>query len=820
MSEHDRENLPARSDDEAPRPAYASHEPRSYEGNGHVADDEIELRELLGVLVRRKWMVLAFVAAAVAGTGLLIHFEEPTYRAQALVRMEDTQRAMAGGLDQAARERLGGGSAVDPLRSQLQVLTSAQVLGQTVDQVGLRLAPIDNGLFLSQLQDIQVDASVPPDTLALEFGAEGVSVQGGAGTAEAAYGEPLELAGVRFTVPRHPGVDQALLQVRHRQRAVDRLRDDLQARPREETDVVEVEYTSRDPELVHQVVNAAVEAFRERNVQTARQDAERRRVFLEEQMDQADSLLSDAQRTLSDFRSRERVYSSQEWFAAQQEGLMNLEVRREELDADRGMYRSILDGLQEAEPGEMSSRLESLVASPEIAENPVVAGLFDQLVRYEASRDSLVSGPWGASRDNPDVRSLEEQIMSTRDRLEGTVRSHMGSVDARIEALDDLMGRTSAQIAELPEVEAEEARLVQRVRSMENTVDQLREEFQRARISEAVEAGQVDVIDLASAPLEPEGAGRALKLTLGLMLGLMLGGGAAFLAETLNTRIRQREDMESTLQVASLGVVPRLPINGGSGAFAGAGGRVRGLIGGKGNGAGSSVNGSMGELVTVSDAQSPHAEAFRTIRTNLLFSESVRSLRTLVCTSPTPAEGKTTTTANLAVAYAQQGVRVLLVDCDLRKSRVHKLFGFPREPGLTDLVLGKASWEECCREISVEGMDVLGAGTHPPNPSELLGGARMRKALDAFRERYDMVLLDTPPLIAGPDAAILGSLCDGVLLVVRAGQTEREAGQQAVRQLHTVGARVLGAVLNDPDGELPKYSSYYSYQYKYYSEGD
>jgi capsular exopolysaccharide synthesis family protein len=169
------------------------------------------------------------------------------------------------------------------------------------------------------------------------------------------------------------------------------------------------------------------------------------------------------------------------------------------------------------------------------------------------------------------------------------------------------------------------------------------------------------------------------------------------------------------------------------------------------------------------------------------------------------------------VAYAQQGVKGLLVDCDLRKARLHRMFGFPGEPGLTDLVLEQAGLDEVVHDFPVEGLDVITSGAQPPNPSELVGGARMRSTLEGLCRDYELVILDTPPLIAGPDAAILGSFCDGVLLVIRAGRTEREAGQQAVRQLHTVGARILGSVLNDPDGELPRYSSYYAYQYEYYS---
>jgi polysaccharide biosynthesis transport protein len=347
--------------------------------------------------------------------------------------------------------------------------------------------------------------------------------------------------------------------------------------------------------------------------------------------------------------------------------------------------------------------------------------------------------------------------------------------------------------------------------------DQLREEFQRARISEAVEAGQVEVLDYAAVPLEPVGSRRSLKLALGLVLGVMLGGGGAFLLENLNTSIRRREDLEETLQLPSLAMIPQIRPGKKRGAKtalpAGAGGN-----GGNGKGAAVVANGAEAPaLVTISDVRSSGSEAFRSLRTNLLFSDSARGLKTLLVTSTGPSEGKTTTAANLAVTYAQQGMRVLVIDCDLRKPRLHAAFGTGREPGLTQLVLGYATAEEVVRETPVENLFIIPAGTIPPNPTELLGGARMRETLAAVAEGYNMVILDTSPTSAGADAAILGAACDGVLMVIRAGKTDRDAARHALGQLGTVGARVLGGVLNDPDAELPKYGGYYGY-YEYYGE--
>jgi capsular exopolysaccharide synthesis family protein len=189
-----------------------------------------------------------------------------------------------------------------------------------------------------------------------------------------------------------------------------------------------------------------------------------------------------------------------------------------------------------------------------------------------------------------------------------------------------------------------------------------------------------------------------------------------------------------------------------------------------------------------------------------------------VITSPGPEEGKSTTAANLAIAFAQQGERVLLIDCDLRRARIHKIFDETNLPGLTTILVTGENLANAIRQTRVPGLNILPSGPLPPNPAELLGSAQMTALLDRLSENYDLLILDTPPLLAASDAAIVSRIVDGAVVVVRAGSTERSALQTAVQQLGTVGARVLGTVLNDPDAEVPKYARYYGYYYNNYYE--
>jgi len=213
-------------------------------------------------------------------------------------------------------------------------------------------------------------------------------------------------------------------------------------------------------------------------------------------------------------------------------------------------------------------------------------------------------------------------------------------------------------------------------------------------------------------------------------------------------------------------------------------------------------------LITISNPRSPIAEAYRTLRTNLEFSNLDKSLRTLLVTSASAEEGKSTTLANLAVTIAQSGKRVVLVDADLRRPTQHQIFGLKNNAGLSDMVRDDAMLTQPpLQESGVQNLKVLTSGQLPPNPAEILGSKRMSEILAALLEHADMLLFDAPPLLAVTDAAVLSSKVDGVLLVVSAGKTKRESAKKAQLQLEKINARILGAVVNNVKAE--KGAQYY-----------
>jgi len=795
----------------APRP------PEPPAAAGAQASDGLSFRQILATL-RRQWPLLLGAAALTTALAAVVLFrQQPKYRAAGLLRVTDVRRAVTSGIENAGE--VEESRQINAVLSRIQLLRSRGLLGEVVDSTGLRLRPDYQGFAPGLLADVRVDPDVPPDTLLVRFTDAGVSVRGRAGEVQAPYGAPVQLgAGVRFTVTGRPAAREAAWTIVPREEAIDLLREGLRIAPRTQTDVVEVAYESRRPAVAQRVVNTALALLHDFSGRSAQQQSRSRRLYMEEQLTQADSLFEEAQRALTSFRSRSQLVSARERLSAQQRDVMGLDSRHAELAASRRMFQALLDRLAAADSGAAREQsLRALVSSTDIATSPAIAQVYRQLVQYQLTRDSLTTGTWGAAGTNPDVRRLNDLIATTEQRLLEVVRSHVASLDARIASLVELRASSATTLEALPSMEAEDLRLAQRVETIRKLGDQLREEYQKARMAEASEAGQVEIVDLAALPYRPVDALRGLKLGIALLLGLLLGGAAAWLRERMQTTILRRDELDS-LRVASLGVIPAV----GTAAGAKPNGR-RGRRGGRAPAAGSAAAGSAAvaavgqpssELVTLARTHSLGMEAYRALRTNLLFSHGAGQLRSLIVTSTAPGEGKTITAANLAAVCAREDLRVLLVDCDLWRARVHKLFGLRREPGLTEVLQGRCDLAEAIQETTLPGLHLLAAGAYDANPSDVLKSEPLRRLLHRLGDQFDLVILDTPPVLALADAAILSAFADGVLLVVRAGRTDRAAVRQTLRQLSAVGANVLGAVLNDPDGESMRVESYaYSYDY-------
>lgn len=373
-----------------------------------------------------------------------------------------------------------------------------------------------------------------------------------------------------------------------------------------------------------------------------------------------------------------------------------------------------------------------------------------QASRYTSTRESLLE----------ELDSLNRQLQLTQVELNA-----IGTP------------RTAAQ-------QTRAARLQSELTQLRESYTSLLRSYENIRLAEAQSTNNILVVEPAKVPDTPIRPLILQNTLLAAVIGLLVAVGLVFLREYVDDTIRTPEQVSEVIGLPVVGTIARINANSARDTLA---------------------------PFAAREPRSPVTEAYRALRTSIQFAGIDQPIRTLLVTSPSPGEGKTTTAVNLAVVMAQAGLRVLLIDCDLRRPAIHKMFERSNQVGLTDAMLQESSrWSGVPHPTSVNSLMILTSGSLPPNPSELLGSERMARFLNSFRSSFDVLILDGPPLLAVTDASILSRLTDGVLIVVETGKTRLGAASHAKEQLSQTGARLLGVIMNKI---VTNQSGYYYYRY-------
>ncbi|MGQ9787432.1 MAG: polysaccharide biosynthesis tyrosine autokinase [Anaerolineae bacterium] len=377
---------------------------------------------------------------------------------------------------------------------------------------------------------------------------------------------------------------------------------------------------------------------------------------------------------------------------------------------------------------------------------------------------------------------------------------HRAFVERQIADLQAKIEAAQQQVADL-EKQLGEAFSARQIQDLQGQINVLQNQISTwhgnyAQLLNFIEGGApnyLTVIEPAQLPTEPVSPRTAMNVMLATSIGILLALGAAFLLEYLDDTIKLPDDL-----MAATGLTPLASIT-----------RMRG-------------EGYENKLVTARHPRSSIAEAYRTLRTNIQFSTLDKPARTLLVTSPGSLEGKSVTSANLAVSMAQAGLKTVLVDADLRRPAQHKIFGLPNQQGLTNALLqpGEPSPDGHLQATQIENLRILTSGPIPPNPSELLGSARMQALLQKLKEENDVVIFDSPPVLVVTDASVLATRVDGVVMVTDSGHTRRDMVVRAQDALRKVGANLLGGVVNRLSARSGGYYQYYYYYYYYSADGD
>jgi polysaccharide biosynthesis transport protein len=444
----------------------------------------------------------------------------------------------------------------------------------------------------------------------------------------------------------------------------------------------------------------------------------------------------------------------------------------------------------------------------ELLGNAFLTSLRGQYQNAQRERREFIAE--GRGENHPLVKKSDEKISQVRMDLLEEVKNIQGSVVRDLAVLERqeageaaLYDAARKKAVELNLKELEYHRLDRSRAQNEKLYGVLLQQMTSADLARMQNVETIRVVDHPVVPKDPIRPKIPANFAIGLGIGLLLGFGLAILREQLDSSIKTPEDVEQILGQTFLGLLPSVHEDGVSSGSSRRSKKKQRRLGAETK--------TPPELLVHTQPLSSLAEAARAVRTNLLFMNPDKPHRTLLVTSAAPSEGKTTVACSIAISMAQSGQRVCLVDCDLRRPKLHRLFGRAGDLGLTNVLVGEATVSEVAQLTQIENLYCIPAGPTPPNPADLLHSERFRAFIEELGQKFDRVVIDSPPVAAVADSAIISTLVDGCVFVIRAFSTSGQLSKQGLRSLTDVESPVVGVVLNDVD--LDKQQSYYQYYY-------
>ncbi len=569
--------------------------------------------------------------------------------------------------------------------------------------------------------------------------------------------------------------------------------------------LIEVQFRAEDPQLAAQVVNAHLQNFIELNFRS-KYDA------TTQASDWLSSELEDLRMKVEKSEDARVAYerANKIWLIDDKQNITTQRLAE--------LSNAVTTAQREAMEREAIYRMATsgnVDALPAVANNPVVQSLIKNKSDLENAYADAVNqyGP-----NFPKVQRLAAQQKQVDDNLAKARETAVESIEEdyqtagqRVELMQQALDKQKEETNDLAEKLVQYHILQHDADSNKQLYDGLLQKLKEAGITAGLRSSNIRVVDPALAPTSPSGPQKARNILLAILVGLVGGIGLALFREYLDNTVKSPDDVEALSGLPSLAVVPSLP---------GLNGHRSRLSRRTHEGAPQVASGSRVELLSHLKPKSQISEAFRALRTSLLLSQPDHPPQVILVTSALPREGKTTVAVNLAVTLAQLGDRTLLVDSDLRKPGIRRAMNLTvgKEAGLSSYLAGVSNLDEVIiPHPTINNFMLLTTGPVPPSPADLISSHRMREAIEEFRHRFKFIVIDSPPIMAATDAVILSSLADGVLLVVRSGETPKEAFTRTRDLLSAVKCRPLGVILNAVDSSAPDY--YYSYRYYPYAYG-
>ena len=726
----------------------------------------IDLRDYLRVFLKRRWVIITVFAVLVLFTAIATFTAAPVYQATAQIVIEKENPNLVSIEEVMAMDSTG----TDYYQTQYKIIQSRSVAREVSRRLDLKNSPeffpppSDN--ILSRMKvGIQDALSNFKDWMIslLKTGEE----DGSAGLAD-----------------EDAALDSEL---------VSEFIERIKVSPIENSRLVDVSVQAKDPAMSARMTNALVNAYIDQNLETKLTAAKNAALWLGERIDDMRKKVEEAEKALLHYKEAQNIItdfsSDAENITAQKLAELNtqlVEAESQRVEAETRYHQAI----------SIENTPDMLDSIPEVLSNELIIEVKKmEVVLF--NRMSELSKKYG--RNHPKMVAIESELAELRKRKGVEARRVVNSLKnkyklalAREESLKTALARQKAESLSLNKKAVQYGVLQREAESSRHMYDMLIKRFKETSLTEEMKTGNIRIIDTAETPQDPVKPNKKRNLLLAVILGLAMGFGLALFLEYLDNTVKLPDEIKEDLNIPFLGAVPAFSSNG--------------------------IPKHMpSDLVTIHSPKSAASESYRSIRTGIMFSSADKSPQVIMVTSVSPLEGKTTSAANLSVTLANAESRVLLIDADMRRPRIHKIFGLDRRIGLSNVLVGTVPLKDAIVASAVVGLDILPVGNIPPNPSEIIGSQKMGQLLDALRKKYARVIIDSPPMMAVADSLVLSQLVDRVLLVIRSGETPRPAIQNSLAQLQTVNAKILGAILNAVGVGR---DSYYYYQYSHYYYGE
>ncbi|HEX8187887.1 MAG TPA: polysaccharide biosynthesis tyrosine autokinase [Pyrinomonadaceae bacterium] len=751
------------------------------------ANEPAHLREYLAVVLKRKWLILSLVVVVSSLVSIQMYRTPSIYEAATQIQIEQRPRSVVS-TNRGGDSVLIRGNDPNYWNTQLQKLKTQKLARQVILRLDLQnnpnfLTPAHRGTgIIAGLRRVFSGAKAPDD--AAQKDASAVPVI-----------DEVELDADQLTPE----------QAKKFEPYEDALRESLSVDPIDRTNLVNIRFMHTDPKIAANVANTLAAIFRENDIRAETSGSQKAEDVL------ANSIIELQSRIQANEQKRINYKQTHNIPLTDVQGANFVALRLSTYSSQLQEAESRRKDAEAAYLAAMKTRETSGVWSiPAVVSNDNIQKLRARISELEEKRAALrvtYTEEW------PEVVKLKKQIEELRVQLDKAPEEVFIGMKTNYEAAKkkeaDLRKSYFAERAQANTQGLAATGLTDLNQSIETDRQNLnlyQQRLNELRVTNGDRtAGNVTTVEEARVPGEPIGPPRVRNIIVALMLSLGVGIGLAFLLDYLDDTLKSVEDVDRHVHLPTLAIIP-------------APREQRRFLG---RGAPEPEPGTNTALALVSDVRSPIAEAYRHLRTSLLLSSAGQPPKTVLVTSSQPSEGKTTTAVNIAMMLAQTGADVLVLDCDLRRPRIHAHFGLPNAKGVTNYLSGESNISELVQTYDkLPNLKVISSGPVPPNAAELLGSDEMRKLLYVLAENFTHIIIDSPPAISFTDASILSTMVDGVMLVVHGGRSSRAVVRRAKQQLQDVGAHLFGIVLNNVKLEGTDYYYYSGYYSGYYSNDE